>query len=179
MSYLIVALLAIALWHWIYESLVAPSLRQSLRRELEQLQQDLREAQRDSLCLEELQMLEESVRALDLLLEKFDAVTVGVVAAEMRRDPALRERAEARGRILDGSGSPIVRRVRRRTLEVAARAVTVNSGGWCIFVVPLALVRVGMLRLGRVIAASVSLSSGELRGIVLARSEVVPPRGAL
>jgi hypothetical protein len=168
MSYLILVLMLMALWHWVYESLVAPSLRQSLRLELGWLHQELQDsmgAEADPSRHEPWRMLEESVCVLDLLLEKFDAVTVASVAFELRRDPVLRARAEARGRMLDGSGSAAVRRVRQRTLDLAAKAVAINSGGWCIFIVPLALVRVGMRRLGRAIAASVSLSNGELRRI--------------
>jgi hypothetical protein len=182
MSYLILAMMLMALWHWVYESLVAPSLRQSLRLELWWLHQELLDlvaAEADASRHEPLQMLGESVCVLDLLLEKFDAVTVASVAVELRRDPALRARAEARGRILDGSASAVVRRVRQRTLDVAARAVVINSGGWCIFIVPFALVHVGMRRLGRVIAASVSLSNGELRRIMMTGSVATPPRGTL
>jgi hypothetical protein len=118
--------------------------------------------------------LNESLSALISSLERFDIAMLAAVEREVRRNPVLRSRAEAHASLLDASETPVVQDIWRRSLHLAATAVAVNSGGWCVFVVPLALARLGLRTVRRALRASVVLSGAELDHLVGTASTATP-----
>lgn len=167
MSYLICALIVIAAWHWVYESVLAPSLRQALQFELESLRRAMREL-RQSGRDPHAEALSECVDAVGATFETFDVVTVAAVKRELHRNPLLRARIEARRRLLEGTENAALQSIRRRAVRLAHKALAVNSGAWCIFVIPVAMLRLGMMGIGRAISTSMLLSGAELRRIARA-----------
>ncbi|MEJ1962626.1 MAG: hypothetical protein WDO56_14215 [Gammaproteobacteria bacterium] len=168
MSYVVCVLLALALWHWLYESVLAPSFRRVLRLELIALQAELAGFEvrpGDSCGSRVLHALADSLMTLNLVLHRLDVVTLTAVEFEIRRNPALRELAESRTMMFQSCGVDALRDLRRRSLRLAARAVAVNSGAWCIFVVPAALALLGARGIGRTLVASLLLSKSDLSRI--------------
>jgi hypothetical protein len=173
MSYVICSLLVFAFWHWLYESMLAPSCRQVLRLELQALQAELvslKGRSGDSPSDQAFDVLSESLSTLSVFLDRLDFVTLAAVEIEIRRDPALRELAESRAALFQSSGAGALRDLRMRSLRLAVRAVVVNSGGWCAFVIPLALVRLGMHGIRGLVAAALLLSRSDLGRVAPAAS---------
>jgi hypothetical protein len=171
-SYLILIVAFLVLFHFVYESILAPSFRLKLRFELLCLRDELRMLKiqlGDSLGDEHFHRLRDSINALISMLYRFDVVTLATLQREIRRRPDLRDRVELRARLLDSCGVPQAQRIRQRSLVIATKAIAVNSGGWCVFLVPPALAYLGIYRLRTLVKASVSLSEWDL-------SRVVPPQ---
>ena len=165
MTYVILLLLALAFWHWIYESVLAPSFRQVMKLELRALQAELASLEGRSLdprCRGAFQALSDSLGTLGLFMSRLDVVTLAAVEVEIRRNPGLRELAESRAALFQSCDVKVLRDLRNRSLRLAARAVAVNSGAWCVFVVPLVLARTGMRGARRLVAAALVLSRSDL-----------------
>jgi hypothetical protein len=139
MGYFLIAILGVALYHFIYESILAPSWRLKLRFELFVLRDKVRalkidhpEAFRDK----HYHYLQDSVNTLVMLLARFDLATLGRIEAEMKRNPQLQKQSDERSRILDDCGLEEAKAIRYASLRIAFSALAVNSGGWFIYAVP-------------------------------------------
>ncbi len=177
MNYVICSLLAFGFWHWLYESTLAPSFRRVLRLELLALRAELAGLESrlvDSRGARAFQVLSESLGTLGMFLNRLDVVTLAAVEVEIRRNPTLRELAESRTTLFQSCGVDALRDLRGRSLRLAARAVAVNSGAWCVFIIPPALAWMGMRGAGRLVAASLSLSGSDLTRIAPGLSRAAP-----
>jgi hypothetical protein len=72
--------------------------------------------------------LQDSINALLSVLYRYDIAAIWTITDRINRDEALRQRVEARARLLDACELPAVRSLRQRQLDIAARALAVNSG---------------------------------------------------
>ena len=135
MTYVILLLLALAFWHWIYESVLAPSFRQVMKLELRALQAELASLEGRSLdprCRGAFQALSDSLGTLGLFMNRLDVVTLAAVEVEIRRNPGLRELAESRAALFQSCDVKVLRDLRNRSLRLAARAVAVQRCMACL-----------------------------------------------
>lgn len=85
MSYAILSLALLALFHFIYESILAPSFRMKLHFELGALQDQLRCLQREgSVRVEHARYLDDSLSSLLCMLHRFDVAMLVAVGQEVR-----------------------------------------------------------------------------------------------
>jgi hypothetical protein len=139
MSYLIFGLALLALFHFVYESILAPSLRMKLHFELCALRDELRRlnwTRGRELTRENYDYLDEALLCLDSMLHRFDVGTLSAVSQELTRDPDLKREVEQRGRTLDGCAIVEAIEIRERLLRIASRALLINHGAWYIYVLP-------------------------------------------
>jgi hypothetical protein len=139
MAYFLVALLIVALYHFVYEAILAPSLRLKLRFELFVLRDRVRALRIESpgaLQDKHFHYLQDSINTLIAVLARFDVATFERIEAEMKRNPELRRLVEERSRILDDCALEEAKGIRYASLRLASVALAVNSGGWFIYVVP-------------------------------------------
>ena len=138
MTYLIFGLACAALCHFVYESILAPSIRLELRFELFRLRDEARLLKINNLSSnaagepefadEYYGYFQDSINALLCILYRYDLATIWTITDQVNRDEALRNRVEARARILDDCELPAVLSMRKRQLTIAAKALAVNSG---------------------------------------------------
>jgi hypothetical protein len=165
MSYLIIGLLVVATAHFVYESILAPSLRLRLRFELFSLRDELRDlgmGGQAALDDRQFEYLQDSLNLLISVLDRFDGTTLIAVEKELRRNPLLRAQTEMRLSVVERCENLRARSIRAQCVRIAAQALAVNHGGACLYVLPLALPSLGYSRLRRLIAASLSLSDARL-----------------
>ncbi len=142
MSYAILAFLFLALCHFVYESIIAPSLRLKLRFELFKLRDDLRTLKNEygsDLDDRHFHYLQDSLNVLIRFLPRFEIGNLALAASQINNDPQLKKRMEARAKILDDCQIAQATNIRNKSIEIAARAVRVNGGAWGFYVVPIAL----------------------------------------
>src|SRR5688572_28045975 len=99
MSYLIVTLFLLAIFQWVYESILAPSFRLDLRLRLFALRDELSDLKASSGRPpgdEQSFALLDSMNNLIAGLERFDIAMLAAVEREVRRSPELLARAEVR-----------------------------------------------------------------------------------
>ena len=139
MSYVLFGLLLLAFFHFVYESILAPSFRMKLHFELCALRDQLRRlnwTRGQELTRANYAYLDEALLCLDSMLHRFDVSTLSAVRQELTRDPELKREVEQRGRTLDGCPMIEAIEIRERLLHIASRALLINHGAWCIYVLP-------------------------------------------
>lgn len=169
MSYLVLGLFFLAIAHFIYESILAPSFRMDQRFQLFAL--------RDELCLlkidrgqevddKHFHYLQDSINALLAFLPRFDAATLAAIERQLKHDPGLKKKVEARSRVLDDCRMPELISIRKRTLVAAAKTFLVNTGGWGIYLLPIAGVMVCLSSLKNRIKPAISLSTPDFQKVI-------------
>jgi hypothetical protein len=171
----IILLFALAIFHFIYESILAPDLRlwltlklRRLRNEAIQLQLECAHTETESIC----RLLVESIDALIPALRRIGFTSLVYAQWESRNDPTFLERVRERTRLLDESAVPRIREIRTRTLDIAVKAVAVNSITW---VVPWLLATSGSSVAKRQLRLLVSLNSREFQRILPRQSVLMTP----
>jgi hypothetical protein len=143
MEYALTALIVMAFYHFIYESIIAPSARLKLRFKLLALRDQLRSLKIASAHEFEdrhFSHLQDSFNRLIALLSRFDLATVHRVESEIERNPELKARAASRAAILDDCKVAEAQQIRVASLEIATQALAINSGGgWLVYGVPFLL----------------------------------------
>ena len=132
-------LLVVALYHFVYESILAPSIRLKLRFELFVLRDRVRALKIenfDSFKDKHFNYLQDSINNLIALLARFDCATLARIETAMKRQTGLKKRAEERSRILDDCDLDEAKAIRYASLRLASTALAVNSGGWLIYIIP-------------------------------------------
>lgn len=137
MTYFFFAVACIALCHFVYESILAPSIRLELRFELFKLRDEVRLLKIKNLSSTAREpefvdghygYLQDSINSLICILYRYDLAAIWTIADQINRDQALRQRVEARARLLDDCELPVVLSIRKRQLNIAVKALAVNSG---------------------------------------------------
>ena len=138
MTYFIFGMVCAALCHFVYESILAPSLRLELRFELFKLRDEVRFLKMNNLSSkaasepefvdEHYGYLQDSINSLLCILHRYDLAAIWTITDQISRDEALRQRVEARARLLEDCELPAVLSVRKRQINIAAKALAVNSG---------------------------------------------------
>ena len=142
MGFLLLVLLISAVFHYVYESIVAPEMRGKLSSQLRQLLNELRVVEgkhpehANRRCFRDLG---ESLEGLLATLDRFGVVVVLLIERESRSNPAGRRDVEARMASLDQCDIPDVRRIRAQSMRIAMRAVAINNGGLLLYTLPVAL----------------------------------------
>ena len=140
MSYLVLLFLFSAIFHYVYESIIAPSLRLDLRDRLLQLEGERNRAEREPAgqaaqrCFSDLR---ESHGRLVEALNRISIVALLEVERELRDNPKLREQVEARSASFDRCERAELRSLRARTVRAAVQAVAINNGGLIYSILPL------------------------------------------
>jgi hypothetical protein len=168
MTLAIYILVFLAVFHFVYESILAPSFRLELGFQLFNLRDEVRTLKiecQSSLNDNHFDYLQDSINALISELYRFDAATIALAEQESRRDPEFKKRAEERSRVLDDCNIPDARRIRNKSLEIATKAVFVNSGANGLYLVPIALGIAGYSMLKHRIRIIASLSGPDFKRV--------------
>lgn len=140
---LIIILLAIATFHFVYEGIVAPSVRMQLRNKLFCLRDELRQLKVDGqLAKADAEAFWYVHDGISSFLNRLPYLTIGLqisVDKAYRENPALQARIEQRCRLLNSCQNKVITDVFAKTTRVVEEAFIVNSGGWFVYIVPLGI----------------------------------------
>jgi hypothetical protein len=123
--------------HYVYQSMIAPSLRDVLRASLRQLGRQLRLLEAGSPASSPgFGDLHESHERLLDALDRISLVALLEVDRDLRGNPALRQQVTARSAFFDRPGLGELGHIRTRTLRIAMQAIAVNNGGAIFWILP-------------------------------------------
>ena len=131
--------MAFALFHFIYESILAPSFRFKLRHRLFALRDELRGLKidkGDELSNEVFEDLQGSINASVARLKLIDLRLLKKAHDAFERDEKLRKRAARRNAMFDACKVVEVQKLRSQYFELLDLALMVNSGGLIIYLIP-------------------------------------------
>jgi hypothetical protein len=173
MVYFVAAFLLLSVFHFLYQSTLAPSLRLGLRFRLFALRDRTRELKiknGELLSDNHFRCLQDSINGLICVLDRIGIVALTCIDRELKRDIELRKRAEARARTLDDCTLPEMRTIRDETMDIAASAVAVNNGAWFIYLLPLLVAYACVSKVKGLLRQLLCLSESDIRRAVPAIS---------
>ena len=169
MIYLIFFLIVASMFHLVWESILAPSIRLGLRYELFRLRDELRWLHyNDSSNCNHLvfKYLQGSLNNGIRLLPRTDFVMFSTVERAIANDEGLRKRIEKRRESIDACNNDDVQRIERRIENITRRAFAVNTGGWMIYVVPIFCAFACFGAVNRFIKEALLVPEGEMEQII-------------
>jgi len=140
MSTLILILGAIAVFHFAYESILAPAFRMMLRNELFVLRDRLRRMKIEQQVEDaEFACLHESI---NFLLPRLNQISISLtheIIRAINSDAELKKRIKERREVVEQSQNRDVLSIYAGVFRVFERTLVCNSGVWFIYVIPIAL----------------------------------------
>jgi hypothetical protein len=133
---------ALALTHFVYDGILAPSFRASYRLKLFALRDRLRKLkweQGDKLSDEVFFDLQSSINYSVGRLKQVDLRLIKNARMAFERDERLRKQVERSIAIFDACPIQELHRIRFEYLNVLDNVVMVNSGGWIPYLIPVAI----------------------------------------
>lgn len=148
MEYLVILLIVLAFLHFIYEGIIAPSLRLSLRNELFEIRDTLRRENERGLSPADHEAFKIVHDGVSSFLNRVPQMTIHrmvMIKNLYTQDEALRKRAEERIRKINECGNTPIKEALKDANCVLDKALLVNMGAWFLYLVPL-LVLMAMLQ---------------------------------
>ncbi len=142
MEYAIFVFTGLAILHFWYEAIYAPSKRLEIRFKLFELRDEARMLKikyGKELDDKHFQYLQESLNGLIRHLYNIDLVLLVALSIKVHEDKEFKKRMEANAKALEGCNVPEAREIIKRGAKLVERAVNINSGGWIFYVVPIAI----------------------------------------
>ena len=162
-AFLIIVLFTLALFHWAYESAIAPSFRLGARYKLFALRDELRHFS----AQKEIQLDEPAIHVLEgsinLSIEYMSEIDFGLARAFRKRcslDPSFCKRIEQRSSLIESYRDPEFQALRHRYEYVFGKITMINSGAWFIYIIPIAVYVVFWKTLCKLVSR-LSVVSGE------------------
>lgn len=168
MSYILLGMLVLVVYHFVFESILAPSWRLSIRYRLFALRDELRMLKiehRDQLDDKHYHHLQDSINSIIYLLPKIEVVMVAHIKQSIEQDVELKKRLEARQKVLDDCAFPIMVDIRKRSINLTIEALAANSAGWSAYIVPFLLLSGVYKSIEPRVRALVSLSDPDIAKI--------------
>jgi hypothetical protein len=140
MSIAILALGGLALFHFVYESILAPSFRVHLKFRLFSLRDRLRELKCEcepEVSDEVYRYLEGSLNGTIALLQRIDLSAIVRTHELLRRQPRLAQELNERRSAVEACTIKNIKEIRDQSARVARLAFLTNSGAWFLYLVPL------------------------------------------
>jgi hypothetical protein len=141
----ILILLGLALFHWAYESAIAPSWRLGIRYKLFALRDDLRNfasAKGVQLDHAAIEILEDAVNGVTLHMAEINFGFFYSFQLRYKADESFRNRIERRRQLIEGYQDPDFSAMRRRYAHIFREINVANSGGWMIYLIPVVYVAI-------------------------------------
>ena len=139
MSYLVIFLFFGSLFHFVYQSIIAPSLRLDLREILLQLGRELSRADRAPTGQAAQRCFSDLRESYERLLEALDRISIVAlleVERDLRDNAGVRGQVEARSLAFDHCELAELRSLRTRIIRAAVQAVAINNGGLIFSILP-------------------------------------------
>jgi hypothetical protein len=133
---------ALALTHFVYEGILAPSFRASYRLQLFALRDRLRKLkweQQDKLSDEVFFDLQSSINFAVVRLNQIDLHLIKNAKRAFERDEKLRKQVERRIAMFDACPVEELHRIRFEYFDALDNVVMVNSGGWTPYLIPVVI----------------------------------------
>ncbi len=165
MNYLFYIVVVAAAFHFLWESILAPSFRCRLRFELFELRDELRwlHHQQPSGCdLDAFRYLQSAVNNGLRLLPRADFTLLRSVHNVLENDEALCRRIERRRQLIESSGSAELKAVQKRLQKITCQAFAINTGGWMIYVIPIVCAFASLGGINRFIKNTILIPESEL-----------------
>lgn len=168
MEYAIIVFLAFAVFHLVYESIIAPSIRLKLSFELFKVRDEarfLKIQHGNQFECKHFDYLQDTINILLKSLHSFDVIALTQAQNAIKHDKALQEHVQKRKIIFDDCKMPEAIAIRKETLNIAAKIILVNNGAWFVYLIPIGIVAMIYKSLSDSVKEVFSLSEGDFNKV--------------
>lgn len=152
MKTLLILCLCAALWHFVYEGIIAPSIRLSLRNKLFSIRDSIRQVSVDGLSDSDEKAFWFVHDGINNFINRLPYLTINGTASlalECERDQSLRKLLNEHIDAVMSSSDKRISQAFKDTNVVIEHAFLANMGGWFIYVLPIAFVMTVASKLSR------------------------------
>lgn len=139
-AWIIITLGALTLWHAVYELILLPSFRRSIRFRLFALRDRLREfkSEHSNQCSDEaFHLLDDMLSWQTDHLPRLTYQLLERSAALLRENSVLRDEVARRMQTLNSCKLEEYVSIRKESSQLVLRTMALNSGGWIVYLVPI------------------------------------------
>lgn len=176
LNWIFFGLALLATWHFVYEGILAPSLRMSLRYRIFELRDQLR-TEMYSDDSEASTILQSQMNTSLQVLSEISISDAYQVRKYIRANPNAQEEARRRMVIVENSANPKLKKLADQLSSIIIRAFVVNTGGWIVYVVPLALSWILLKKLRNGVRVLLNLPEMALQSIFSNSARSLRPAG--
>ncbi|MCI5764018.1 hypothetical protein [Actinobacillus porcinus] len=169
MTGLLYVIIALALGHLVYESIIAPNKRMALRAELLMIQMELHQMDIEELNENDkvvYHMINESVANLMTRLPKIDISLIFEMKKQYENDAKLRERLEKRHKMVLATENSELKSLLNQSQSVISNAFKANSGAWVMWIIPIAAVSIVMVSVQEFASGIITATSKQIRKLI-------------
>lgn len=173
MIYLVTSLAVLALLHFAYESIVAPSLRLEIRYKLFALRDQARRLKMTAKDEFEDRHFDDLQHSINVLIRMMDHLDIGLIfrmKKAVNADPELSKRLEAKSKALDDCRVPEAQSIRKESVRLSVAALTVNSAIWFVYLIPVLIAIVCYSEVTKLLRSMLSISEPDVSKLALKRS---------
>lgn len=173
MTWLFYITLALAIGHFIYEAIIAPNLRVGIRNELFEIKDELDSIELNSLCENDkaiYYILHSSLTGLMLRLPKLNLSLMKEAQREFDTDIKFREKVLKKRHLIESSENEELKALYKRSNKVFSDAFIINTGAWCMLLIPLLFpllfVMKAMEQIQKITSGIVTLSTKQMQKLI-------------
>ena len=170
MTTFIILLGVVAIVHFVYESIIAPSIRMHLRNKLFELRDEIRAVRVEGVDAEDEKAFWYTHDGVNNLLDRLSWMTLHArVMATMAyaQDTELQKLVHERKEMLDRCKDRRIHEIFDKTSLVVEEAFVVNMGAWAIYVVPVGVFFSSLGQLKKLVSSLILTPEGK-------REEMLP-----
>lgn len=130
------------MYHWVWESAIAPTYRAYLRNRLFKLRDEIRSCKCDVVSENDKRALVLLHESINIYLTRLHLINMSLrskIEQEYENNPKLRERVRNRREILTRAENPKVLEIYAECNDILEKAYLMNAGGWFVYLVPVAI----------------------------------------
>lgn len=169
MKLLIYIALFLAIWHFVYEGIIAPAIRVRLRNQLFSVRDDLRKAKLEKLSRSDERAFSFVHNGVNNFLNRLPNMTITAIAnirreiaADMAKQQLLDEHVNA---VLNCENTRI-RDAFKNANAIIEHAILTNMGGWFVYIIPAAMIIGGFKRLSALVSEIIVAPSKDVERLI-------------
>lgn len=165
MTVLFYVFVVLAIYHFVWEGIIAPSVRLEIRYELFELRDRLRRIkieQGNSLNDELFTRLQRSINKEIALLQNADIRSLYYAYTKLYDKKDVLDEIETFDRLVEECSIEEVRNIRHKSIGALAHAFVINSGGWLIYIIPVFLIIQGYEKIKALLKRLTGLSENDI-----------------
>ena len=142
MAILMITVLFIAIFHFVYDDIVLPSIRQHLRNKLYALRDELRWLKINGIDHADNAAFELVHDAINTFANRLPMLTISVRQSferEIKHNTQLQHIIETRTKTIKSCRNSDIQRIYAEVNNILETVYIANAGGWFIYIVPLAI----------------------------------------
>lgn len=170
LSYALIILFILAIWHLVFESVIASTSRFHMRNELFVLRDKIRNIMIfESITSQDkkrLMYVHDGICLFIKRLNRLDFATLISIMIQFGQNKKLNDQAENRLKLINETQNEEVIKIFKKTNRIIRKAVIINNGGWLIYLVPIIIIVAAFSNFKKSIYKLVSMPCTEARKII-------------